>query len=130
MIVYRYEDKDGLGPYNAGEDDIFEYHNNSPKHPVPRVDKVKGTGEELELAGHEKFGKWAFVCGFASMAQLDDWFTKREQRILADAGYTLWAIEVDDADVIVGRRQVLIRKPVRGTRTRIDTVVAAARSRA
>jgi len=88
--LFRYEDRDGLGPYNG----ITDWgpgrtgHNHLNGHPTLYH-------ESDELFVNFRPGKHVF--GFVNTKQLARWFTKEERRSLFRAGYRLKKILVGDA---------------------------------
>jgi len=102
MLVYRVENKNGVGPYTGirGIRHVLgRKHGRGGVHlrPLPQDDGIT-------MEHHT-----ALVCGFCTMTQLRYWFTPRDLRILADLGYTIRTYHTED--VLVGGKQIMFLKP-------------------
>jgi hypothetical protein len=100
--VYRWENSDGLGPYNTRDDDgrylkIFD-HTNDGWHPSPFNAGETGGIQKGEL------------CGFKNLQQMSNWFTVDEQNKMREYGFELVRIWVDSDYVRVGLSQVVFSR--------------------
>ena len=91
--VFRVEDPSGIGPYCSEiwkeTADYFAYlHDGCNNHPVPIDDP------EIKM-----YMKADQRCAFESMEQLDNWFTKKQQKRLLRDGFRI----VKRKGVIIGR---------------------------
>ena len=101
MFIYRVEDKDGYGCYQLSDSiwQLASHNGDTEKHPTPYYDK----GIERRIVEKE-------ICGFHSMEQLNAWFTAEEIKALAEWGFNIKQVEVEQITA-VGVKQVLaIRK--------------------
>lgn len=96
VLIYRLEDKSGVGPYTDCKITFLEAHNRDQnKHPTPNNDK----GILRQPNNNE-------ITGFKDKEQLYHWFSESEINFLARKGFTLkklWVREI----TAVGERQVL-----------------------
>ena len=101
MLVYRYENANGIGPYMDSA--MFEAGLDwtSPvTHPSPQNDPKLGSLEPLEY------------CGCHTRRLLRQWFPARSRRALNRLGYYLAVY--DAPEVRIGSRQVaFVRKTAR-----------------
>ena len=108
MLVFRYENAAGVGPYNTfgwcGRDDMIEAHNNVDRTPGPFYDFPKGT------PGHQ------FAYGCPSLEILKEWFEGFESDLGA-AGFIIKVYDVPDDCVSIGKsgKQVAFLKPEAAT---------------
>jgi hypothetical protein len=99
MIVYRVENKNGVGPY-YGTDNWCEWQtrwHDSPSHPPPFLD------------GIDVYAK-KDLCGFASFKKLRDWFESEELVELRKLGFRVRRIRVPRSKVKFGEKQVVFRR--------------------
>jgi hypothetical protein len=99
MFIYRIQDADGFGPYQSSKviRDIYDHHNEIAYDPDSRTPSPYCEG----LGPVEEFHRF----GFASLEQLDRWFTAEEQAALFREGFELVVLEVPDYAVRVGQHQ-------------------------
>lgn len=118
VLVWRVEkDLDSAwsrGPYGACGFDST--HNDMKTHPSPFRDealdkdawdvRVRGAGKHLAIRDEE-------YCGTASLRELAEWF-RGYGKVLADKGFKVVALAVDEQFVRRGRRQlVFVREKAR-----------------
>ena len=98
--IWRVQDRFGDGPYReCFDEDIIDYHDRDMKnHPAPKYDK--GIGRDIEEGE---------ICGFISLWQLNQWFSKKDLKKLKQYGYNVVRIEVSKITV-AGNKQVLARR--------------------
>jgi hypothetical protein len=97
-FIYRVESDTGRGCYTDNKDICLEFalaHNSLNGHPCPNQDK----GIDRNMGNEE-------ICGFISVRQFKQWFTKEERRALYEEGFKLKRIEVKEITAI-GEKQVL-----------------------
>lgn len=95
MLVYRWEDADGVGPYAAGTlsgaDRWTEVpHREAYGRPIPSRDDIEPCGGSY---------------GFASLDQEREWFRPHERWIMLEHGFRLVTYSVDDSAVQIGGHQ-------------------------
>jgi hypothetical protein len=100
MIIYRLEDKSGIGCYRSCGikflDNLVKRHDRQwEKYPTPRYD----IGIDREIRPKE-------ICGFKDKIQALNWFSKYELKKLNELGFKLKEIEVAEITAI-GEKQVL-----------------------
>jgi hypothetical protein len=97
--VYRVEDEDGYGCYTTSTDNF--YHKHLLKHqdlertPTPEHDR-----------GIDRFLREKEICGFLNLEQANNWFTKKELKLLEGEGFELKKVKVRRITAI-GEKQVL-----------------------
>lgn len=95
MMVYRWQNAQGLGPYVGGQlSNIFwescgEYHGKETGRPTPDDEGTNYHGERLRSCGDVLFG-------FASLEQESRWFKEKEKSIMRQRGFELVKYEVDE----------------------------------
>lgn len=103
MKIYRVENDDGRGPYWDNpcvefNDKLFKalssHNEDDEKHPTPCYDCFSAP-----RLGPEIF------CGFLSLQQVRDWFTKQERKLLRDDGFKFKAFDIPKKFVWEGRKQ-------------------------
>jgi hypothetical protein len=117
MNVYRLEDpKTGLGPYNSSKldsdiqaaisliDEIRE-KNNEPLF-MWKHDRCPSPLDSFDSYKHLR--DWSY--GFASLAELQRWFTDVELEILGMVGFVVRCYNVDMQFVEMGRQQLRFDK--------------------
>lgn len=89
MIVYRFEDENGLGPYIENNQNINFAHDDD-KHLSPRE-------EGLEIN--------SLHCGFKGMEQIHRWFTN-DEIIKMNQDFMLVSYSIGKKHVNIGKQQV------------------------
>jgi hypothetical protein len=99
MIVYRVENKNGVGPYDGTSDgSLWQTRDHvEPSHPGPKDDGID-------------FERGEDYCGFASFEQLRDWFESEELVMLRKLGFRVRRISVPRSRVKFGKKQVVFRR--------------------
>jgi hypothetical protein len=100
-LVYRVQNKDGMGPYNCG------------CHPDPRSSPTKPTPQnDIGILRRPEYSEE--FCGFQSLQSLLDWFPDPILVILHEKGFFICVIE---AEITAwGQYQVLFK------RSKLDTL--------
>ncbi len=98
MTIFRVE-KDGLGPYKTpiGSRWQEQSHNSLDRCPTPDIDFSEDVGNSK------------YKYGFASMDQLNSWFSPIELARLEKKGFKVVSLEADD--VILGTNQLVFIDP-------------------
>ena len=109
MLVYRYENKQGKGPYIS---DMFEAHYNlnyielsktsvynEHKRPSPYVDVFNNYPNRHFNAAYFKYG-------FRSYRQLCKWFNCHHRRLLKKHEFTVMVYDIDEGEVYFGNKHV------------------------
>jgi len=101
MIIYRYEDKDGYGPYNSSKrvtntdlNIVLRQHDDCVDHPCPSKD-FDCPCSMLDVR-----------YGFCSMADLEAWFTVEVRELLKIAGFSVVKYDVPVCSIQMGKKQV------------------------
>lgn len=98
MIVYRWEDDRGYGPYSSEDYELILGGDHcDPTHPIP-------CAEYLNYCA-----SGSYRCGFVSIEQANNWFNFEERERLVMAGFSFISLEVPDERVQVGRKQCVYR---------------------
>jgi hypothetical protein len=99
MIVYRVENKNGVGPYDGtGIWSLWQTRDHvEPSHPGPKDDGID-------------FKSGEYICGFASYRKLRDWFEAEELVALRKLGFRVRRIRVPRSKVKFGKKQVVFRR--------------------
>jgi hypothetical protein len=83
VIVYRYEKKDGTGPYSGGACSTTSYNLYDPdQHPNPNWELIR-----KKLIKHNSYEN-DIKFGFESIEQMNAWFPLEFQQTLKNNGYT------------------------------------------
>jgi hypothetical protein len=99
MIVYRYQNSKGFGPYNGANwlkpdfAAMYRRHSNPKTHPSPRPSNYLANG--------------CFLFGFKSITQLKNWFNEEERNVLVNNGFKLLKFAVPDDDVFKFEHQIV-----------------------
>jgi len=96
--IFRVEDENFIGCYQGDKTICLEFcnkHDDYEQYPGPQHDEGI---DRLPIADE--------ICGFLSIKQLKDWFTKDELHLLKLHGYKIKRVEVIEITAI-GKRQVL-----------------------
>lgn len=108
MIVYRYEDKDGVGPYRSTnislqlDSDILSEHSYCIHHPGWDTDVNDSTYIRINES---------YLAGCVSIDQLNEWFYGFKVRLHKE-GFRVKKYVVPNDNIIVGRsRKQVIFKP-------------------
>lgn len=97
MLVFRYENKNGVGPYTADWEEwgtkassfwLASSHAGE-KHPSPRMDGIEKSGKN-------------YVCGCPSAAALSEWFSGWEAVLLRN-GFVVKTYDIPDEEVFIGK---------------------------
>lgn len=102
VTIYRWEDADGIGPYQSGvfsttEFDIF-------RHPPPGEDDAF---EHLKY--YWGYMDSSYLYGFESLQAMFDWFDEEMIFKMHEAGLELYRIEFQKDDVVFGEKQVMFK---------------------
>ena len=106
VLVYRVENEIKDGPY--GKCYFGPSHNDPKTHPSPQRDEPLVPERDpwgriaknyLDIYADEN-------CGLKSLRDVEQWFEGHGKK-LADAGFSLVALAVDENDLRVGRKQVV-----------------------
>lgn len=95
-IVYRVQDRDGIGPYFGGGEsyNLLDHNGDVNFHPSPRRDKkIQRSVRDNEL------------CGFESLKSLSQWFTSEELDALYKIGF--YIVRCKGQITAKGEKQVL-----------------------
>ena len=97
-IIYRVENNLGEGCYSQGAmtKNGLESHDSSSNTPHPIYD-----------FGIDRYPNADEKCAFASKKQLNAWFTKKELTRMAENGYFVKKMEVNEITAI-GQKQILV----------------------
>lgn len=107
--VYRFEGRDGVGPYQCNVDPLGETFYDPFKHPLPREEKAfEGAYDDWDELNER------YYFGFASLTQCLTWFDDFNivQKML-EQGYKLYKMTVEaevPEDVLFGETQVMFIK--------------------
>lgn len=102
VTIYRWEDANGVGPYQSGvfsttEFDIF-------RHPPPGEDDafkhLKDCWGDMDSS---------YLYGFESLQAMFDWFDEEMVVKMVEAGLCLYKITLDKQAVVFGERQVMFK---------------------
>lgn len=99
MIIYRVEDKDGIGPYQSTNWDFPQHQkkiHNGPSHPNPEM-------EALERG-------WSDHCGFDSIQKLKRWFAIEDRKFFGKRGFKLVVFDVPEHLIKQGKRQLVFKR--------------------
>lgn len=134
ITVYRWEmPRGGYGPYREAQSwlslesspdpevrdaarhlhGMYKRHNRQTleQHPTPNTDRLDVHKRLKGDASTEWF------CGFVSLAQMNKWFTKKNQEAMALCGLKLTRYKAQEAHVQVGASQALfVRSKARKVR--------------
>lgn len=102
MIVYRVENLSNEGPYRNGAASWGGESYSDDDHPMPGAD-----GIPMEV--FRPFER-AFVFGFETLSQVNDWFSPQDRKKLDDHGFFLSTYEVDKEHVHLGRKQLIFNR--------------------
>lgn len=98
MIVWRVENKEGFGPYQALDDYGWD-HQNQDHQPRP--------WDDLDFDGHE-IRDYRF--GFSSQEQMQAWFGDKDRAFLASHGFELVLYDVPPDAILTGEKQVAFKR--------------------
>ncbi len=87
MLVYRYEDSNGVGPY---------------QNPTIKLRSLVPTPQAEGMSFYT-----GCRSAFCSLDSMDCWFSNKEQDDMEDAGYVLVAYEADRHHIQTSARQVV-----------------------
>jgi hypothetical protein len=108
-IVYRWQDKDGDGPYGSGLS--FSTGHNDEAHPTPLQDKnpcsIRTFAYRMTYKTHGENIARKIYFGFDSMEQMNKWFTASEQKEMCENGFNLVKIEVNEEYIHRFGKQVM-----------------------
>jgi hypothetical protein len=109
MLIYRFEDLEGAGPYTQSEHYFtfaIRHDNNFEKYPSALYDKTfsKHIPSKEELSN--------FYYGFSSIKQAKRWFNSQDISDMYDVEIFCYAYEVQDdcEDLFLSDKQVLFKK--------------------
>lgn len=113
MLVYRFENSEGRGPYRHSGAMLaelekltnYDYYwaSDRDRHPSPREDI--NAWDNVPFAKRDKY-----FFGFDSQAKAFAWFDAYERAWLAEKGYPIVTYEIDAEHVLFGKRQVAFKK--------------------
>lgn len=120
MLVYRIENGLGEGPYCSNSKislKLSNYHIGLDRAPSPESDGIKGfnpfNGPVIDTD---------YIFGFESIESLKSWFIKPERYGLAGEGYVCTLYEVDEKNVIFGKKQLVYNKTCASVIKYIDLI--------
>jgi len=109
MLIYRFENEDGLGPYAQDEfylSFVQRHNNNTERFPTGPFDKTfpKDMPSITEIKDVHY--------GFKSLEQLHKWFRYEDISDMYDSQIFCYAYEIndDDPNLFISDKQVLFRK--------------------
>lgn len=106
IILYRWQDKEGRGPYRPGMSHYWADQENQSNNP-PFFEEF-GAGITKECRPGEAMG-----CAFRTVEQMRQWFTEEERQRMRLMGYEFGRMDVDrviaesDRQVVFARRRPL-----------------------
>lgn len=106
IIVYRWQDENGRGPYKPG----FSHVWTDPDHNIRNPSIMEEFGMKLWSRIPNEYKHRG--CAFQSLDQMNKWFSAEEQEKLRNHNYTLVTIDADRI-IAMSKRQCVIacRKP-------------------
>lgn len=107
MKIYRIENADGDGPYNAAYKPgglLYQMHTEDDDGPITAHETHPSPWADIASFASRHEGKYRF--GFKSMEQLTQWFGPRARKLLESYSFELVEYEVPDKFILPGYRQV------------------------
>lgn len=101
IVVYRCEDKDGVGPY------INTPYENRPFWMIDHNDRNNHPSPWAEWGYHPRLEEYKF--GFLTQKALREWFSPNTIPWLSNNGYKFYAYEVDEYTLLSGKFQLAFK---------------------
>jgi hypothetical protein len=120
ILLYRWQDKDGRGPYRPGMSRYWADQDNQANNP-PFFQEFG-----MDITKQCRPGE-AMGCAFRTIEQMRQWFTDAERQRMRLMGYEFGCMEADRV-IAESERQVVFarRKPFRLGFTLLDSEAIAA----
>lgn len=111
--VFRFENTDGVGPYQIDQlDGLLAHHNSSAKHPPPREDRLLLATGVFDI-WHDLINR-DYRFGFSTIEQMKAWFDDVNIiQAMEEAGVSLYMMTVQcnhPDDVLHGQLQAMFLK--------------------